>query len=79
MTELLDRALTELAKLPAEAQDAIAARILAELEDEAAWSERFSATTDEQWANLAAMARRSIRAGGLRATEDVLASEPSDA
>lgn len=58
MTELLERALAELAKQPAEMQDAIATRILAELEDEAAWSARFAATTDEQWSRLADMARR---------------------
>lgn len=53
MTELLERAFAELAKLPADAQDAIAARILAELEEETAWSERFAATTEDQWTRLA--------------------------
>lgn len=63
MTELLERAFAELAKLPNDAQDAMAARILADLEDEAAWSSRFAATTEDQWASMADMARREIAAG----------------
>lgn len=63
MTELLQRAIAEIERLPADAQDAIAARILAELEDEQAWTVRFEATTDEQWARLAAMARQGITDG----------------
>jgi hypothetical protein len=46
----------EIEKLPAEVQDAIATRLLAEVADEQAWAARFAATTDEQWDRLAAMA-----------------------
>ena len=60
MTELLQRAIAEIERLPADAQDAIAARILAELDDEQAWMARFDATTDEQWARLAARARQDM-------------------
>ena len=63
-TELLQRAIVELEKLPADEQDAIAARLLAELEDEQAWSARFKATTDEQWDRLAAAVRQEIAAAG---------------
>lgn len=41
MTELLQRVIAEIEELPDEVQDAIAARLLAELEDERAWKVRF--------------------------------------
>jgi hypothetical protein len=79
MTELLQRALVEIEKLPADTQDAVAARILADLADEQAWTERFEATSAEQWNRLAEMARREIARGNtipleqafsLKATEE---------
>jgi hypothetical protein len=66
MTKLLERAVAEAARRPDEEQDAIAARILAEIEDERAWDRAFAATTDEQWDRLAAMARSGIEAGGSK-------------
>jgi hypothetical protein len=42
MTKLLQKALEKVSTLPQEEQDAIAAQILAELEDEAAWGTRFA-------------------------------------
>jgi hypothetical protein len=60
MTELLQRALAEIAKLPTDTQDAVATRILADLADEQAWTERFEATSAKQWTRLAEMARREI-------------------
>ena len=62
MTELLERAIAEVSKLSDEQQDAIATRLLAELEDEQAWQDRFKATTDTQWNNLAALVRQDIAA-----------------
>ena len=62
-TQLLQQAITKLQRLPADEQDAIASRLLAELEDEQAWSERFHATTDAQWDRLAALVRQEIAAG----------------
>ena len=62
MTELLERAIAEVSKLSDEQQDAIATRLLAELEDEQAWQDRFKATTDTQWDNLAALVRQDIAA-----------------
>ena len=49
MTKLLERAVAEIEKLPEDAQDAIAARLLADLADEQAWAARFAATTDAQF------------------------------
>lgn len=63
MTELLRLALAEVEKLPADAQNAVASRILADLGDDQAWEARFEATSDDQWARLAEMARQEIAAG----------------
>jgi hypothetical protein len=71
MTSLLQQAIAEIEKLPAEGQDAIAARILAELADERAWAGRFNATSDEQWERLAQAARCEIAAGETTPLEDV--------
>jgi hypothetical protein len=71
MTELLQRAIAEIQKLPADTQDAIAARILADLEDEQAWAAQFAATTDDQWDRLAEQVRRDFRTGDTAALDDV--------
>ena len=71
MTTLLQQAIAELEKLPAEGQDAIATRIMAELSDERAWESLFHATTDEQWHRLAQAARREITAGDTTPLDDV--------
>jgi len=79
MTSLLQQAIAEIEKLPAEGQDAIASRILAELSDERAWESRFDTTTDEQWERLAQGVRREIAAGETTPLEDVFppgASQP---
>jgi hypothetical protein len=57
MTKLLERAVAAASRLSASEQDAIAARILAEIEDERAWDRAFEGTTNEQWDRLAAVAR----------------------
>jgi hypothetical protein len=71
MTDLLSRAVHEVEKLPAEDQDAIATRILAEVADEEAWAARFRATTDQQWDRMAEAARREISAGDTASLDDV--------
>ena len=71
MTSLLQQAIAEVEKLPAEGQDAIAARIMAELADERAWAGRFNATSDEQWDRLTQAARREIAAGDITPLDDV--------
>ena len=78
MTELLQRAIAEIKRLPAEAQDAIAARILADLEDERAWTSRFATTTDDQWDRMAEQVRRDIAADGTTRLDDVFPLKASD-
>jgi len=71
MTELLRQVVAEIEKLPAEQQDAIATRLLAELKDEKAWEKRFTATTDKQWDKLAQMVRQEIADGETSPLDDV--------
>jgi hypothetical protein len=65
MTQLLEKALAEVAKLAPEAQDAIAAFILEELEDEQRWDAAFAAS-QPQLTKLAENVRDDIRAGRVR-------------
>ena len=57
MTKLLERAVAEAARLPEEQQDAVAARLLADLEAERAWDRAFAETTEKDLDNLVAFAR----------------------
>ena len=70
MTKLLERAVAEAAALPEPEQDALAARILAEIDDERAWDRAFAETTDDDLDNLVAFARS--QAGDAIATEEWL-------
>jgi hypothetical protein len=72
MTELLQRAIAAIEKLPEELQDAIAQRMLEEIADEQAWALRFEATTDAQWGQLAETVRRAIRDESTTPLEDAL-------
>jgi len=65
MTTLLEQAFAEVTKLAPEAQDAIAALILEELDDEQRWDTTFAAT-QPQLATLAEKVREDIRAGRVR-------------
>jgi ribosome assembly protein YihI (activator of Der GTPase) len=71
MTQLLQQAIAEIEKLPEAEQDAIAARLLAELEDEKKWKARFDATTDDQWDRIAEMVRQEIAAGDITPLAEV--------
>ncbi|MGL4623200.1 hypothetical protein [Chroococcidiopsis sp.] len=62
MTELLEQAIARLKTLPANEQDAIAIRILEELEDNLLWEEAFARSPDAL-AKLAATAMAEYRAG----------------
>ena len=62
MTELLAKALHEIAQLPDTEQDRIAALILAELEDERLWDAQFAASQDAL-AAMADKARQNYRTG----------------
>lgn len=71
MTELLKKAFEAVSKLPPESQDAIAARILSELEDESRWDKAFAASQDK----LSRMADEAIdeyKAGKTVPLEDIL-------
>jgi hypothetical protein len=57
MTELLERAFEEAAKLTEGEQDSFASLMLAELESERKWSEAFSSTQDQ----LATLADEALR------------------
>lgn len=61
MTELLQKAINEMQKLPPTQQDEIAALILAELADEARWDRTF-ADSQTALSRLAAKVRSDIRA-----------------
>jgi hypothetical protein len=65
MTELLEQAIAEVKKLPTAEQDAIAALILEELEDEIRWDEAFGKSQDAL-ARLAAEALAEDQAGKTR-------------
>lgn len=77
MTDLLKKVIAEIEKLPEESQDAIAARLIADLNDELEWANRFAATTDSQWNKIAEMAQREINAGEIKPLDDLLSS-PDD-
>ena len=65
MTQLLEQAIAELHKLPASDQDAIAAIILAEINDEQRWEAAF-ANSQQQLSRMADKVREDIRAGRVR-------------
>jgi hypothetical protein len=62
MTQLLEKAIAEIYKLPATDQDAIAAMILDELADEQQWDMIFARSQDKL-AKLAEKVREDIKAG----------------
>lgn len=75
MTELLQQAIAQIQKLPPEQQDAIAARFLAELQDEQKWENLFSATTENQWDRMAQMVRQEIERGETFPLDEVFPSQ----
>ena len=62
MTQLLEKALIAVYKLPPEKQDTIAAVILEELDDEQQWDEAFAASQGEL-TQLAQKVRADIKTG----------------
>jgi hypothetical protein len=71
MTELLQQVISEIQKLPADQQDAIASRLMTELKDEQRWTEQFKLTTDEQWDRLADLVRQEIASGEICPLDEV--------
>ena len=76
MTELLRQLIAQIEKLPPNQQDAIAARFLAELQDEQKWETRFAATTDEQWDQMAAIVQQEIASGETVPLNKVFPPQP---
>jgi hypothetical protein len=76
MTELLQQVISEIQKLPADQQNAIASRLMAELKDEQRWTEQFESTTDEQWDRLAEMVRQEIADGDTAPLDEVFSVKP---
>jgi hypothetical protein len=75
VTELLRQAIAQIERLSPDQQDAIAARFLAELQDEQKWETRFAATMDDQWEQMAAMVRQEIAIGETVPLDTVFPSE----
>jgi hypothetical protein len=75
MTELLRQAIAQIEKLPADQQDAIASRFLAELQDEQKWESQFAATTDDQWEQMATMVRQEIATGETTPLNEVFSTQ----
>ncbi|HEY9894069.1 MAG TPA: hypothetical protein V6D34_01435 [Candidatus Sericytochromatia bacterium] len=76
MTELLQQVIAELQKLPDDQQDAIASRLLAELQDEQEWAEQFKSTTDDQWHRMADMVRQEIATSETIPLDEVFPVKP---
>ncbi|MFW9260225.1 hypothetical protein A4S05_09525 [Nostoc sp. KVJ20] len=76
MTGLLEQAIAQLKTLPADEQDAIASRLLAEMEDERTWKAQFEATTNDQWDRMAEMVRQEIAAGDITPLAEVFPFQP---
>jgi hypothetical protein len=71
MNALLEKALAEVARLPEDEQEAIAALILDEIAADRGWDERFAKTQD-QLGVLVRSARAEVARG------DVVSGDPSD-
>ncbi|MCH7639129.1 MAG: hypothetical protein IH855_06665 [Bacteroidetes bacterium] len=56
MTQLLQKALARLKRLPETEQDFYARQIIGALDGDARWESLFDGTTEEQWAKLNRMA-----------------------
>jgi hypothetical protein len=71
MTELLEKAFAEAAKLPQDAQDMLARMLLDDLEAEKKWDETFAAS-QEKLAQLADEALAEFESGKTKNLEEIL-------
>ena len=69
MTELLQKAFDEAAKLPREEQDALASLVLDELASEVRWTDAFAKSPDKL-ARLAEEARAEFRQGKTKPLDE---------
>lgn len=72
MTKLLQQAITQIEQLTPEQQDAIAIRLLADLQDEINWDYRFANTTNEQWQKMAQMVQQEILNQEISPLDEIL-------
>ena len=63
MTQLLRDLFSQLEQLPDDQQDAIASRLLTELNDDLRWEKNFEKTSEAQWEKMAIMVRQEILMG----------------
>ena len=75
MTKLLEQAIAQIQMLSEDQQDAIASRLLAELQDEQKWDIRFTSTTDDQWDQMAAMVRQEIAASETASLDEIFPTQ----
>jgi hypothetical protein len=75
MTELLQQAIAQIQQLPPDQQDEIAARLLAELQDEQKWEAQFAATPDDKWDQMTAMVRQEIAKGETVPLDEVFPTQ----
>ena len=74
MTELLRDVFSQLQQLPDDQQDAIASRLLIELNDDLRWEKNFAKTSDAQWEKMASMVRQEISMGETIPLNDVFSA-----
>jgi hypothetical protein len=75
MTKLLEEMIFQIHQLSPEEQDAIASRLLPELQDEQQWKSRFTTTTDDQWDGMAAMVRQEIATGETVSLSEIFSAQ----
>lgn len=71
MTDLLQKAVGEIEKLPIAEQNAIAERLLMEIADDATWEALFAKTTDEQLQRMEEYVQEQIDSGGVEPLESL--------
>ncbi len=72
MTQLIEKAMTEVAKQPAMIQDVIATLILDELRDEAHWQAAFEQTSDSDWEAMVQQVQAEIDEGHTQPLADLI-------
>lgn len=72
MNKLLQQAITQIEQLTPEQQEAIATRLLADLQDEINWDSRFANTTNEQWQKMAQMVKQEILNKEISPLDEIL-------
>ncbi|MGO8953280.1 MAG: hypothetical protein ACLPWS_19810 [Rhodomicrobium sp.] len=76
LTNLLEKAVTELSNLPEDEQDRYASEILASLSADAEWDRLFASEASQKWlAGAAEEARRDVAGGRFREIECSAKSE----